>query len=263
MRAVSTHGQICLNDTYGFIYKIAKLEYTLWEDDSFRYVFTPNYSVVDLLSPKLFQGIPGLDLSCRKPQYVRMNRTPVFISERTPSEHREDLLSLLNECQMDHLNRLEWLIRTKSRYSGDDLYVLRFDPEEPTAVEVDDLSTLGPRGIDIIRKLLEILCAGKTFSSPDVVIDDVTRAQYYHLLLALYRQEKSYLAKRQREGINKAVTEGRYEGRKPIKIEVTRFWEVVRDYRDGKLTGKAASQKLGISYSTFYSRLKAFQNNTL
>ena len=189
MRAVSTHGQICLNDTYGFIYKIAKLEYTLWEDDSFRYVFTPNYSVVDLLSPKLFQGIPGLDLSCRKPQYVRMNRTPVFISERTPSEHREDLLSLLNECQMDHLNRLEWLIRTKSRYSGDDLYVLRFDPEEPTAVEVDDLSTLGPRGIDIIRKLLEILCAGKTFSSPDVVIDDVTRAQYYHLLLALLRSD--------------------------------------------------------------------------
>lgn len=263
MRSISTQGQICLNDTYGFIYNIAKLEYTLWEDDSFRYVFTPNYSVIDLLSPKLFQGIPGLDLSCRKPQYVRMNRTPVFISERTPSEHRQDLWSLLEECQMDHLNRLEWLIRTKSRYSGDDLYVRRFDPEETSAVEVDDLSALGSRGIEIIRKLLEILCAGKTFSSPDVVIDDVTRTQCYHLLMALYRQEKSYLAKRQREGIKTAVAEGKYDGRKPIKIDDARFWEVVRDYRAGVLTGKAASQKLGISYSTFYRRLKTFQNNTL
>lgn len=263
MRTITTQGQICLDDEYGLTYNIAKIEYTLREDDSFRYVFTPNYSVISLLSPRLFQGIPGLDLESRKPQYIRENRTPVFISERTPGEHREDLWTLLDECHMNYLDRLEWLIRTTSRYSGDCLYVCRYDPQAFSPITVSDFSALGSRSVDIIRKLLEILCAGKTLSAPGVTIDDTTREQYYHLLMALFCQEKSYLAKRQHQGIQKAAAEGKYTGRKPVQIDDARFEEIVRDYNANKLTGKCAAQKLGISYSTFYRRLKTFQDDAL
>ena len=51
---------------------------------------------MDLLPNNIFQGIPGLNLELRKDKYVRKNMTPVFISERTPSAHREDLWELLS-----------------------------------------------------------------------------------------------------------------------------------------------------------------------
>ena len=98
---------------------IVEIEYTEREDESFFYKITPNYSVISLLSEKDFQGIPGLNLDLKKESYIRENIVPVFISERTPGENREDLWVLLESCNMRYLNRLEWLIRTKTRYSGD------------------------------------------------------------------------------------------------------------------------------------------------
>ena len=55
----------------------------------------PFYHVIELLPTRLFQGIPGLDMCLRKERYVRENMTPVFISERTSRENRENLWELL------------------------------------------------------------------------------------------------------------------------------------------------------------------------
>jgi hypothetical protein len=118
MNQIVTTGMICLDDPLGFTYRISAVEYTLREDESYTYVFTPNYYVIDLLDSDLFQGIPGLDIDRRKTRYVRENITPVFISERTPAENREDLWELLANVKMEYLNRLEWLIRTNTRYSS-------------------------------------------------------------------------------------------------------------------------------------------------
>ena len=65
----------------------------------FTYVFTPYYEVIDLLSPPVFQGIPGLNLDRRKPVYVRDNRVPVFIGERAPNINREDLWHVLSKAE--------------------------------------------------------------------------------------------------------------------------------------------------------------------
>ena len=125
MKEAVTSGVICLDGEYDFTYYIADIKYTEREDESFCYEITPNYSVIDLLTTEYFQGIPGLDLGLKKKSYIRENVVPVFISERTPGENREDLWELLKECDMQYLNRLEWLIRTKTRYSGDGMYVCR------------------------------------------------------------------------------------------------------------------------------------------
>lgn len=53
--------------------------------------------MIDSLPASIFQGIPGLDMSLRPERYYRVNMTPYFISERTPSEGREDLWELLEE----------------------------------------------------------------------------------------------------------------------------------------------------------------------
>ena len=39
MKEHITRGIICLQDEYQFVYRIAAISYTIWEDGSFAYVF--------------------------------------------------------------------------------------------------------------------------------------------------------------------------------------------------------------------------------
>lgn len=130
MREFTTTGMICVKDSHGFEHHISKIEYIEREDGSYSYVFTPDYSVIDMLPSSIFQGIPGLNLDLRKEQYRRDDMVPVFISERTPGENRVDLWELLEMYGMTYLNRLEWLIRTDLQYCGDPLYVKRYEEKD-------------------------------------------------------------------------------------------------------------------------------------
>ena len=105
MKEIVTRGDIWLKDDYNLTYKVADICYTEREDESFVYEINPNYSVISLLDTKEFQGIPGLDLDLKKKSYIRENVIPVFISERTPAKNREDLWTLLKECDMQYLNQ--------------------------------------------------------------------------------------------------------------------------------------------------------------
>ena len=102
MRELTTTGLICVRDDYGIEYVVSKISYTVREDESYKYVFTPNYSVIDLLTYNEYQGIPGLKMELRKEEYVRENMVPVFISERSPNKNREDLWELLAEVGLDY-----------------------------------------------------------------------------------------------------------------------------------------------------------------
>lgn len=93
MRESTTTGMISLDGPGGLVYEVGAITYLVREDESFRYTFVPNWPVIDLLEPPLFQGVPGYDLSLRKTEYVRENVTPTFVSERAPSESREGLCS--------------------------------------------------------------------------------------------------------------------------------------------------------------------------
>ena len=159
MLSYITSGLICMKDDYKFAYKIAKIEYEEWEDGEYKYRFYPFYNVIDMLPPHLFQGIPGLDLSLRRASYERKNTIPVFISERTPGENREDVWQLLEENGMQVLNRLEWLIRTNKRYSGDSFFVKRFE-KDTVNYTPRSMYDLVPRSDLLIRRLLDIICFG-------------------------------------------------------------------------------------------------------
>ena len=256
MREVITDGSICLDDEYGFTYHVADIRYIEREDESYCYEFRPDYSVIELLNVKIYQGIPGLDLSLKKEVYVRENMVPVFISERTPGENREDLWELLKACHMEYLNRLELLIRTDTRYSGDGFYVCR--AKKRGIVRISSIAELGNRSSVISRKVLEVICAGGEIHTDAFTISDSNRRSYYELFLALYTCEKKYMDDRRRDGIGKSVKQGKYTGRSRIKIDPLEMQEIFEAYEAGALTGKGAAERLGVSASTFYRRYKEY-----
>ena len=255
MRENRTKGIICLDDEYGFTYVVSEIEYIEREDESFTYIFRPNYSVIDLLESKLFQGIPGLDLDLRREEYVRDNIMPVFISERSPQKNRENLIELLEAVGMDYWNPLEWLIRTDTKYSGDRLYVERYEPIRQS-FEVESASVLGTRSSIVCRKLLEHICRGDIVTSSEITINDDNRQEIYNLLMILYAKDKKYIDDRRRAGIATATANGKYKGRARTKIDSLKLAETISEYTAGELTGDEASSRLGISRSTFLRRVK-------
>lgn len=256
MREIITRGDICLNDEYNLTYKVAEIIYTEREDESYVYEIKPNYSVISLLTTKDFQGIPGLDLDLKKKSYIRENVIPVFISERAPGKNREDLWKLLKDCDMQYLNQLEWLIRTDTRYSGDKLFVQR--PEDKT-IEVDSINSIGDRSAVICRKILETICYGNTVISHSVRIDDTNRKQYFELLKAMYSTERKYLDSQRSAGIAASAKNGNYKGREKIKIDKLVAQEIFLDYEAKKINSADASEKLGISKSTFLRRYREYK----
>lgn len=263
MKSVTTSGVICLKDDYNIVYKIARIDQILYEDDTFSYTFVPYYNVMDLLPATLFQGIPGLDLSLRKAEYKRNNVLPVFISERTPGENRENLQELLADCNMDRLNRLEWLIRTKTRYSGDRLYVIRYDKlldrKTINAASIFDLSMNNDM---IKKKLLDIICAGDYFSSKELTINDANRREYYHMLMPLYINAQEIQHKKRLAGIEQGKSKGVYRGKKRIRIDEIQANSIFDAYLSSGISETEAVSKLGVSRSTFFRRLKEYKKRT-
>ena len=256
MRKLTTMGFICLEDDYKFIYKIAKIEYEEWEDGAFNYIFRPFYNVIDMLPDHLFQGIPGLDLSLKKAVYERKNIIPTFISERTPSEHREDLWTLMEESGMQALNRLEWLIKTNKRYSGDRFFVMPFDGKDAVSYKERSMYDLVRRSDSLNKKLLEIICFGDYLYTDEIIIDDKSRLYYYRLLMPMYIREFERKKRLRMRGIEKAKEQNVYKGRGQIKIDPLLFDRVANDYLHGKISADQASLILKISRATFFRRLR-------
>lgn len=261
MKEIKTEGLIVLRDDLDIEYAISKIEYIEREDESYYYVFTPFYNVIDLLSSEYFQGIPGLDLTLRKEVYIRENQIPVFISERAPGKNREDLWELLEQVGMKYLNQLEWLIRTETRYSGDRLYVKRYSAGDFPVFLFYDIPKTGSRAWTICKDILGCICYGLDVSTEKFEINDENRKAFYHLLSALYRNETDYPKLRRAEGIKKSSAAGNYKGRKRISIDDTKAFEIFNSYRGGRLTEAEAVEKFGTSRSTFFRRLKEYENS--
>ena len=121
MRTYRSFGTICVKGPYNLVFALCDIEYILKEDDSFRYVFKPNYNVIELLDSKYFQGIPGLNLDLKEKEYIRDNMIPTFISERVPMKNREDYNELLELVGMDYMDPIEYLI-SYGLYFGADLF---------------------------------------------------------------------------------------------------------------------------------------------
>lgn len=261
MKEMRTAGEICI-DREGLAHVVADVVHIEREDGTFTYEFYPRYEVIDLLVDyPAFQGIPGLNLSLRRTVYRRDNRTPVFIEERSPAPNRQDLWQLLDQAGLRHLNRLEWLISTSRPYSGDDLYVRA--PENNPHHGLTKVEAYGqtPASIaEMMKRVLLPLCAGNNIEvNGTVIADSSSRAIAYRLLLPLYSRERARIRARRLQGAQQARAEGRRAGRKRVQTDSLRLRELWSAVQNHHCTAKEAAEKLGISTSTFYRRVRELE----
>lgn len=251
-----SRGIICIKDNYNIEYRICEIKYTLNKDESFEYIFTPNYSVINLLETDIFDSIPGLDFDLKRKEYKRKNIIPTFISERVPKESRQDYYELLKKRDMDYMDPIEYLIRSKSRYSGDTLYVINYEEKDTVNIDINKIKN---KTADCIRKILIEICKGNTININKTTINDNNRKEIYNILISIYDKSYKQRNKAQEKGISKAKKEKKYKGRKPIKVDKMKLLEMEDKVKKHKITSKQAADKLGISIYKYYRERNKLQ----
>ena len=257
---------------------VGEIEYQEYDEENFQYIITPYWDIIDGLPSSLFQGIPGINMDLRLNHYYRVNYTPVFISERSPSKNREDLWELMESVGLDYYDRFEWLLRTSLRCGNDNLIVERkregkvseiFDSKILSSLQygdrvvIEDLSkltksvssyndiifTLVTNGIDVIDR------------EDNVIIDKCSRSALVSIAVAQrIIKHNEYLSKRQ-EGIENAKKQDKYTGRKPIDVDDMLLEEVYKEFKEGHISLEEALKRTKIpSKSTFYRKIKNIKN---
>ncbi len=270
MKESSVEGIIYVVDELNIKYSVCYIKQVYYEDESFKYIFQPYYHIIDMLNPSFFQGIPGINLDFRRKEYIRENKTPTFIYERTPQENREDLWELLDEVNLNFYDKLEWLIRTDKIYSGDRLIVGRYQVPMTKnyinnlvygdKIEVESINEFGKEPFEILKIILKIITYGAYLKTSDFYINDENRMNVYHLIYPIYKLELNKIKKRQKEGIEKAKNKNLYKGRKKIEVPEPKLSEVIEKMKANTFTEKDAMKFLGLkSRSTLYRRIREFK----
>ncbi|MCQ2742382.1 MAG: hypothetical protein MJ239_03690 [Bacilli bacterium] len=252
MKEYHSKGTICTTGPFGIECAICTIEYIEREDDTFCYIFTPNYSVMDLLGYEYFDGIPGLDLDLRKERYIRENFVPSFISERVPQKNRVDYIKLLKKAGLEMMEPIEYLIRVGARYFGDEYYVARYREKE-----IISFSEIGKKKNlqGTIKEALERLYHGDDIYFEDLLINDLNREYGVKILSSLLNKYKEVFMRNQLLGVEEGKKKGSYKGRKPLEVDIEAYFSALEEVKEKKITPKEAAEKVGISIDKYY-RLK-------
>lgn len=243
---------------------ICKITYELHYDGNYQYIFEPYYDILDALPSDLSQGIPGINLDKRKKLYYRVNRVPSFISERTMNEERENLNEELDKVCMKEYNPLEWLIRTDSEYSGDNLIVERYRlPRKLTNINYDDLmygdvlESLDNIDEDVEKRgnqLLALIGSGVNIENKKLNINSVNRGGALQLLINEYEtaNKKSTSAKKVEEKETKKESKN--------KIDDFVMEEVIKELELKIISEAEAMNILNIrTRSTLYRKIRLYK----
>lgn len=79
------------------------------------------------------------------------------------------------------------------------------------------------------------------------------------ILGAVAELERSILRERQKEGIAIAVEQGKFKGRRPMKLNEKKFNDLYQEMKKGYITKVEMAEELKISRSTLYRRLEEFE----
>ena len=254
MKSSLTKGIICLKDKLNIEYRICIIEYLLNEDETFEYHFYPNYEVIELLNSDTFQGIPGLDLDLKRRVYVRKNMVPVFISERVPSKNREDYYDLLKKVNMTYMDSIEYLIKSKEKYSGDNFYLISY--EETKKIDIDKIKKKA-NTFGITKMILQTMASNNQVYLDGHKINDT---KVFKTLYYLYKMQYQTLKKKQKKGIISAQKNNYYVGRKQSYVDILALNDLLEKVKRKELTNKKAAEILGISIDKYYRTIKRLQN---
>lgn len=150
----------------------------------------------------------------------------------------------------------------KTQHGREELEKMLQFVREGDVVVVESISRIARNTkdlLDIVERLRE---KGVDFTSRKEQIDTDTPAGQFMLTVfgAMAQLEREYILDRQREGIEIARQNGKYRGRKPIPVDGEKFEEVYRRWKAGEIKGVEAMRKLDLKPSTFYRRVRDYEN---
>lgn len=133
-------------------------------------------------------------------------------------------------------------------------YVRRGD-----TVVTESISRIARNTKDLLTIIEQLQKKGVEFVSLKESIDTTTPQGKFMLTIfaAMAELERDNILQRQAEGIAIAKAQGKYKGRKPIQIDDTLFRSTVAEWRQGKITAKAAMEVVWLKSNTFYRRVKS------
>ncbi len=221
-------------------FKIAKLTYELFPDESFQYIFEPYYDVLDAIDGL---EIPGIDLTLRQQAYYRVNVTPVFVSERITPKNRVNLIEELKEYNLDYHQPFLLLLDAHKQYGGDhlslksDTFYLNL---ENNHMDENDLYKLIP-------KTLQTLASRSNFILGSIIVNSVNRTILIKNYCHLYEKVSHYYQ-------NKIK---RNRGRAKQSVPFIMLEETQKLYTNGVITLEEAVKQSGLSSKrTYYRRVK-------
>ena len=137
-------------------------------------------------------------------------------------------------------------------------YVRRGD-----TVIVESISRFARNTRDLLELAEQLSSKGVEFVSKKEAIDTTTPTGKFMLTVfgAVAELEREYILQRQREGIAIAKENGVYKGRKPIVC--AGFDSVLMLWRRREITAVEAQNRLGLSPSTFYRRVREYEKQIL
>lgn len=132
---------------------------------------------------------------------------------------------------------------------------------EGDTVIVESISRFARNTKDLLELTEQLSSKHVQFISQKENIDTETPAGKFMLTIfgAVAELEREYIRQRQREGIEIAKKQGKYNGR-PAK-QPDGFEEVYSQWKQKKITAAYASKQLGISRSTFYRKIREYEEN--
>lgn len=138
--------------------------------------------------------------------------------------------------------------------------MLRF-AREGDVVIVESISRLARNTKDLLEIVETLTNNGVIFVSKKENIDTDTSSGRFMLTVfgAIAQLEREYILERQAEGIAIAKAEGKYKGRKPIKVDEDLFQQLYVEWKKGETVPKLMMKKLGLSSRTFYRRVKEYE----
>lgn len=132
---------------------------------------------------------------------------------------------------------------------------------EGDVVVVESISRIARNTKDLLEIVEKLESKGVEFVSKKEAIDTKTPSGKFMLTIfgAIAQLEREYLLDRQREGIEIARQNGKYKGRKPIAIDEQKFQSVYTSWKAGECKGVEAMKALGLKASTFYRKVREFE----
>ena len=155
-------------------------------------------------------------------------------------------------------NRPEYQLMRKVAQKGDVIYVKSLDRLGRNKSEIkQELEYYKNEGVRI--KILDIPTSMMDIPEGQEWLMDMINNLLIEVLANMAEQERLNIRQRQAEGIAIAKEQGKYKGRKEIDFP-DNWTEVYDQWKNRKIKGNEAMEKLGLKRNTFYRLIKKYED---